>query len=63
MCLTCGCMQAHKVMTDADITYEDVKKAADQNGVTVDQVLETIGRTADKDRLEHSSEYSKSGSA
>jgi hypothetical protein len=63
MCLTCGCMQAHKVMTDADITYEDVKKAADQNGVTVDQVLVTIGRTSDKDRLEHASEYSKSGSA
>jgi hypothetical protein len=54
-------MQAHKVMTDADITYEDVKKAADQNGVTVDQILETIGRTADKDRLEHPAEYSKAG--
>ncbi|MGH2466046.1 MAG: hypothetical protein ACRDGI_11345 [Candidatus Limnocylindrales bacterium] len=46
-------------MSDADITYEDVKKAADQNGVTVDQVLETIGRSADKDRLRHAAEYSK----
>jgi hypothetical protein len=56
-------MQAHKVMTEADITYEDVKKAADQNGVTVDQILATIGRTADKDRLEHPAEYTKSGAA
>lgn len=63
MCLTCGCIQAHKVMTDADIAYEDVKKAADQNGVTVDQILETIGKTADKDRLEHPSEYTKAGTA
>jgi hypothetical protein len=63
MCLTCGCMQAHKVMSDADITYKDVMKAADQNGVSVDQILETIGKTADKDRLDHASEYSKTGTA
>jgi hypothetical protein len=63
MCLTCGCMQAHQVMTDADITYEDVKKAADQNVVSVDQILETIGKTADKDRLEHAPEYSRSGTS
>jgi hypothetical protein len=63
MCLTCGCMQAHKVMTDADITYEDAKKAADQNGVTVDQILETISKTADTDRLEPAAECTKAGTA
>ena len=63
MCLICGCMQAHKVMTDADITYEDVEKPAHQNGVSLDQILETIGKTADQDRLEHSSEYSRAGTA
>lgn len=57
MCLTCGCIQAHKEMTKADITYEDVKRAADQNGTTVDEVLATITRTTDKDRAEHSAEY------
>jgi hypothetical protein len=50
-------MQAHKEMTEADVTYEDVKQAADENGTTVDQVLATITRTADKDRGEHPAEY------
>ena len=57
MCLTCGCMQAHKEMTEADFTYEDVKRAADENGTTVDQVLASIAKTAAKDRGEHPTEY------
>jgi len=57
MCLTCGCMQAHKVMTKVDVTYEDVKRAADQNGATVEQILTTIGKTADIDRDKHPAEY------
>ncbi len=57
MCLTCGCLDAHKEMTNNDVTYEDVKRAADQNGVTVDQVLATIGKTVDKDRDQHPAEY------
>ena len=28
MCLTCGCMDAHREMGKANITYEDVKAAA-----------------------------------
>jgi DUF438 domain-containing protein len=57
MCLTCGCLQAHKEMTKADITFEDVKRAADANGATVDEVLTTITKTADKDRADHPAEY------
>jgi hypothetical protein len=57
MCLSCGCMQAHKEMTEADFTYEDVQRAADRNKTTVDQVLATITKTADKDRGEHPGEY------
>jgi len=57
MCLTCGCMMAHKEMTDADFTYEDVKRAANQNGTSVDQVLATIAKTVEKDRGEHTLEY------
>lgn len=49
MCLTCGCMQAHKEMTEADSTYEAVKRAADQNGAPVAEALATISRTAAKD--------------
>jgi hypothetical protein len=59
MCLNCGCMRAHDDMgmPGVNITYEVVKRAADANGTTVDEALETIARTADKDRGEHPAEY------
>ena len=63
MCLTCGCLQAHKQMTDDDIVFEDVQRAADQNGVTVEQILETIGKTVAVDRKDHPAEYADSGKA
>jgi hypothetical protein len=52
-------MQAHNDMgkPGVNITYEDVKRAADANGTTVEQSLETIARTADKDRGDHPEEY------
>ena len=60
MCLTCGCMQAHLEMGEANITYEDVKRAADENGKTVDETLDIITRTAQVDRGDHPEEYSAS---
>lgn len=59
MCLNCGCMRAHDDMgePDVNITYEDVKRAADANGKTVEETLETISRTVDKDRSDHPAEY------
>ena len=61
MCLNCGCMRAHDDMgkPNVNITYETVKRAADANGKTVDETLAMIAKTADKDRSEHASEYSK----
>ena len=56
MCLTCGCMDAHKVMGN-NMTYEDLKVMADGNGKTVAETLETIRQTADRDRPEHPAEY------
>ena len=56
MCLTCGCEQAHLEMGD-NITYEDLKRIADGNGKTVQETLETITATADKDRQDHATEY------
>ena len=58
MCLTCGCMQAHLEMGEANITYEDVKRAADENGRTVQETLDLIARTAQEDRSDHPGEYS-----
>ena len=60
MCLNCGCMRAHDDMgkPNINITYEDIKRAADANGLTVLQTLETITRTVEKDRADHLQEYS-----
>lgn len=61
MCLTCGCMDAHLEMGTSNITYEDVKAAADENGRTVAETLDIVNRTVAKDRDEHAQEY-ESGS-
>jgi hypothetical protein len=59
MCLNCGCMAAHDDMgmPGVNITYEDVKRAADANGMTVEATLAMIAKTADKDRHDHPTEY------
>ncbi len=57
MCLTCGCMDAHAKMGDSNITYEDLKKAADENGRSVDETFVIVERTKAKDHDEHPGEY------
>ena len=59
MCLNCGSMRAHDDMGKPGInfTYEDVKRAAEANGKTIAETLETIARTSDKDRADHPEEY------
>ncbi len=59
MCLDCGCGMAHDDMGEPEVhlTYEDLKRAADANEVTVREVLETIARTAEKDASAHPDEY------
>ena len=57
MCLTCGCMDAHKQMGNANITYEDLKAAADENDQTVAETLDIMERTEQKDRGQHPQEY------
>ena len=56
MCLTCGCMEAHREMGD-NVTYEDLKRMADGNGKSVAETLDIVARTADIDRREHTREY------
>jgi hypothetical protein len=52
-------MRAHDDMgkPGVNITYEDVKRAAEANGKSVDETLQMITRTTDKDRAEHPQEY------
>jgi hypothetical protein len=57
MCLTRGCMDAHLEMGEANITYEDIKRAADENGRSVPETLEIMEKTKAKDRQRHASEY------
>lgn len=57
MCLTCGCMQAHRDMGPTQIRYEDLKAAADENGRSVAETLDIWDRTLSKDRGEHAEEY------
>ena len=58
MCLTCGCMDAHKVMGD-NITYEDLKRIATGNGRSVDQTIKIANKTAEIDRAKHEAEYTE----
>ena len=59
MCLTCGCMDAHLEMGEANIRYEDVKAAADENGRSVGPPRRYTAATDAfaKDRGEHDKEY------
>ncbi len=52
-------MRAHDDMgkPDVNITYEVVKRAADANGMSVDDTLAMIARTSAKDRGDHAAEY------
>ncbi|MEP6637878.1 MAG: hypothetical protein ABJC39_00885 [Chloroflexota bacterium] len=57
MCLTCGCMDAHLEMGESNIRYEDIKRAADENHLSVAETLQIMERTEAKDRAEHPPEY------
>ena len=50
-------MDAHLEMGEANITYEDVKRAADENGRSVAETLDIMERTKAKDREGHPDEY------
>ena len=62
MCLTCGCMDAHKKMGQANITFEDVKRAATENKRSVAETLRIFEATVEKDRADHQNEYREHGS-
>lgn len=64
MCLNCGCMRAHDDMgkPGLNITYEDVRRAAEANGTSVEQAFATIAKTAEKDRGDHPQEYEATSS-
>ena len=50
-------MDAHLEMGRNNITYEDVKAAADENGNSVAETIDIMERTIAKDRGDHAKEY------
>jgi len=50
-------MDAHKKMGESNIRYEDVKRAADENGNSMAKTLDIMERTTEKDRQDHPTEY------
>ncbi|HLX34313.1 MAG TPA: hypothetical protein VKR30_03620 [Candidatus Limnocylindrales bacterium] len=62
MCLTCGCMDAHLEMGESNITYEDVERAARENGRSVAETLAIMDKTRDRDRNQHPQEYAAESS-
>jgi hypothetical protein len=54
-------MDAHLEMGESNITYEDIKRAADENGRSVAETLDIMERTKAKDREQHAKEYAQAG--
>jgi hypothetical protein len=50
-------MDAHLEMGPQNITYEDLKAAADENGQSVAETLDIWQRTIAKDKGDHAQEY------
>lgn len=63
MCLTCGCMDAHKDMGESNIRYEDVERAAKENDRSVAETFEIMDKTRERDRSEHPQEYATASQA
>jgi hypothetical protein len=57
MCLTCGCMDAHRQMGEHNIRAEDIEAAAEENGRSVAETWAIIDQTKAKDVEAHPSEY------
>jgi hypothetical protein len=56
-------MDAHLEMGEANIRYEDIKRAADENGRSVAETLQIMERTEAKDRGQHPDEWAESAAA
>lgn len=59
MCLDCGCGNAHDDMGEPEVhlVYEDLKRAAEADGQSVQETVDTIVRTIERDRTAHPQEY------
>jgi len=56
-------MDAHLEMGEANLTYEDLRRAADENGRSVAETIAIMEKTEAKDREQHAKEYAGSGAS
>jgi hypothetical protein len=58
-------MKAHDDMgkPEINLTYEDIKRAAADNDMTVEATLAMIAKTGEQDRSEHPGEYAATSPA
>ncbi|HEY4227388.1 MAG TPA: hypothetical protein VGM49_03545 [Candidatus Limnocylindrales bacterium] len=54
-------MDAHLEMGEANIMYEDVERAAKENGRSVAETFEIMDKTRERDRSQHPQEYADAG--
>jgi hypothetical protein len=54
-------MDAHLEMGESNIRYEDVEKAARENGRSVAETFEIMEKTQARDRERHPQEYAEAG--
>lgn len=47
MCLSCGCMNP-ETEKDEQITIDDLRRAAEAQGISVDEVVDNINRTYER---------------
>ena len=52
MCLTCGCGEPHKEMGEDNISYDDIKRAADANGMSVAETLTKLQKATEVEHAE-----------
>lgn len=52
MCLTCGCGEPHKEMGEDNITYDDIKRAASANGMTIGETVDKLQTAVQVERDE-----------
>ena len=57
MCLTCGCMDAHRQMGEHNLRAEDIEAAADENGRSVAETWDIMQKTKSRDVDAHPQEY------
>jgi len=56
-------MDAHLEMGEANVTYEDIERAAAENGRSVAETFDIVRRTEARDRERHPEEYAVEGSS